>query len=210
MWILRLIPWNIAVLFLAAFGVSFVELERTRSRVEELSHHQFHDHRDVRQFIIRAALSEADDPIVTFGDSITEMAPLPRRICGHPVVNAGIGGIDIWEAAKIAPPLLADSKPFLVAIALGANDIGSSSIDKNYSDLIKIVRRISPRLLTISDSSDEKTNKEIRNTALDAGLIYIEPEIAPSSKMADGIHYTGAAYHVWISALEAAIAKKCE
>ncbi|WP_244065489.1 hypothetical protein [Bradyrhizobium sp. Ce-3] len=48
------------------------------NRFGEVSQHTFHDHAAVREFMIRAALADATAPIVVLGDSITEMAPLPR------------------------------------------------------------------------------------------------------------------------------------
>jgi len=59
------------------------------------------------------------------GDSITEMAPLLRQLCGHAVVNAGIGGMNIREATNLTPQLLAAKEPLMIAPAVGANDIGS-------------------------------------------------------------------------------------
>ena len=62
--------------------------------VGEVSRHDFHDHADVRRLMIAAALADADQPIVVLGDSVTEMAPLPRQLCEHPVINAGVGGMN--------------------------------------------------------------------------------------------------------------------
>jgi len=56
----------------------------------------------VRQFVIRAHLSHAVSPVVVFGDSISEAAVLPSAICGHAVVNAGIGGAGVDELLKDA------------------------------------------------------------------------------------------------------------
>ena len=46
---------------------------------------------DVRAFMIRSQLARARNPVVIIGDSITEAALLPSSICGHDVVNAGVG-----------------------------------------------------------------------------------------------------------------------
>jgi uncharacterized membrane protein YedE/YeeE len=45
-----------------------------------------------RPLLIKAALKDANDPVVILGDSIVGLATLPRSICGRPVINAGIGG----------------------------------------------------------------------------------------------------------------------
>jgi hypothetical protein len=85
----RAFPRVIAIVATVAFVASFSELQRIRTRFGEVTRHQFHDHQDVRAYMIKAALADLDQPIVVLGDSITEMARLPETINGHPVVNAG-------------------------------------------------------------------------------------------------------------------------
>jgi hypothetical protein len=51
-----------------------------------------HKHVDVREFIISSQISRVQDPVIIVGDSVTEAAILPIQLCGHPVINAGIGG----------------------------------------------------------------------------------------------------------------------
>ncbi len=51
----------------------------------------FDTHSATRQFVIRSTLARFDDAIVVLGDSIVEASTLPRSLCGHPIVNAGIG-----------------------------------------------------------------------------------------------------------------------
>jgi hypothetical protein len=107
----RAIPWTLAVLFFVAFVASFSELQRMRVRFGEVTRHNFHDHQDVREFIIRAALDGLDRPVVIFGDSLVEMAEFPKAICGRPVVNAGIGGSKTSDFLRMAPLLLEHSTP---------------------------------------------------------------------------------------------------
>src|SRR5258708_36763862 len=49
-------------------------------------------HAQARQFVIQSTLDRFPDPIVLLGDSIVEGSTLPRSLCGHAVINAGIGG----------------------------------------------------------------------------------------------------------------------
>jgi hypothetical protein len=107
------IPWFVAIIAVIAFAASFSELQRMRGRFGEVTRHHVHDHKDVRQFMIGAALAGTDRPIVVFGDSITEMARLPETIEGHPVVNAGIGDTLIIEFVSLAPKLLEGVEPSL-------------------------------------------------------------------------------------------------
>jgi hypothetical protein len=81
-----------------------------------------HEHSDVRENVIAAHLARVKNPIIFLGDSITEAAVLPRAICGHPVVNAGIGGAGVDDLLKVAPSLLNDKSPVLVVVAIGTND----------------------------------------------------------------------------------------
>src|SRR5580658_3243830 len=50
------------------------------------------DHRVFRQLMLHFTLSRFDDPIIVLGDSITEASTLPRFLCGHAVINAGLSG----------------------------------------------------------------------------------------------------------------------
>jgi lysophospholipase L1-like esterase len=206
----RALPWIIAAIGFLAFLVAYAELRRVRDRLDEVSHHTFHDHAEVRKFMIGASLAEADQPIVVIGDSITEMAPLPRSICGHSVVNAGIGGITIAEASKLAPRLLEHQHPFMIVSALGANDVGSSSAGSHYAELLGTLGRFSHRLLAVSVTSDLETAKQIASAATSADVPYIDPQLPIGSKLSDGVHYAAAAYRIWIPALQAEIEKQCE
>jgi lysophospholipase L1-like esterase len=203
------LPWIVAVICFVAFGASSSEVHRLKTRIGAVSRHVVHDHADVRRFMIAAKLAETDQPVVVYGDSITEMAELPRQLCGRTVVNAGIGGMASWEAAQMASRLF-ERQPFLIALAFGANDVGSSAIEQNYSELIRTAKRLSPRVISISDTADLATESAIGRAAVAAELLYTNPAIPPALKMADGIHYTAAAYRIWLAALEAAITRQCE
>jgi hypothetical protein len=205
----RVVPWVIAVLCAAACGLSLSELQRVKTRLGDISRHSFHDHADVRQFMIMAALADVDQPIVVVGDSITEMAPLPSEACGHPVINAGIGGFRIDEYAKLAPRLFISSRPFLIVSALGANDIGSNHADHDYADLLRVLSKFSQRIVSVSVTSDIEINQQILSAATDAKIPYVSPQLPPGSKMPDSIHYTAAAYRAWIPAVQSAILKEC-
>ena len=194
----KVLPWIVALGCFVAFVASFSEVRRLR-------HPLYHRHADVREFMIRAALAEAEQPIVVLGDSTTEMAPLPRELCGHPVVNAGVGGMSISEGSQLAARLFDRRQPFLIVSALGANDIGSASAGRNYSELLKTLISLSPRVVSVSDVTDDATNAQIRAAASTAEIPYIEPQLPPGSMMKDGIHFTGAAYRVWVPAIEEAI-----
>ncbi|VIO72724.1 hypothetical protein CI1B_43700 [Bradyrhizobium ivorense] len=204
----RALPWILAAVFLVGFVASFSELQRMRKRFGEASQHTFHDHAEVREFMIRAALAEAAAPIVVLGDSVTEMAPLPRQLCGHPVVNAGVGGQTIQEASRLAARLLKDPA-FLVALTVGANDIGSSTAQRDFGELIDTVKTLSTRPPVVAAVADALTNAAIGAAAAARAVQFVDPELPSGSKMTDSKHFTATGYKTWLPALEAAISKEC-
>jgi hypothetical protein len=54
-----------------------------------------HEHFEARLAVIRSQLSRVEKPIIVMGDSIVESALLPPSLCGHPIINAGVGGATI-------------------------------------------------------------------------------------------------------------------
>jgi lysophospholipase L1-like esterase len=198
----RTASWVIAAVALIAFAAAFSELQRMRQRFGEVTRHQFHDHRDVRQFMIRAALDGLDQPIVFLGDSITEMARLPESIAGHPVVNAGIGGALISDID--APRLLDGSKPHLIVVALGANDIGSTSVETAYAALLSQLKQISPRLLAVAVTPmtrAQEVNAAIKAAAQREKVEFIEPAYPEGIVMEDGTHLKSAGYKIWLPSI---------
>src|SRR6202140_732318 len=49
-------------------------------------------HRRTRQKLLYYTLRRVDNPIIIVGDSIVEASTLPRELCGHAIVNAGLDG----------------------------------------------------------------------------------------------------------------------
>ena len=48
-----------------------------------------------RFFAVQAAIRNAPNPVIIFGDSIVQGATLPSTVCGVPLVNAGVRGAGI-------------------------------------------------------------------------------------------------------------------
>jgi hypothetical protein len=203
---IRSIPWVLFVVALIAFGASFSELERMRGRFGEVTRHQFHDHLDVRQFMIRAALAGLDRPIVILGDSITEMARFPESIEGYPVVNAGIGGATIHDFLSHSPNLLDGVTPSVIVVALGANDVGSS-VQEEYAALLSYLKKRAPAVYAVAVTpldGVEAINSQIVAAAKSAGVPVIETHIA-KAMLTDGIHPNPEGSRRWTAAVVAAI-----
>jgi len=80
-------------------------------------------HGATRQVIIASTLARVDDPIVVLGDSIVEGSTLPRSLCGHAIVNAGIGGASTAShLGSVLKEALAAKRAALIIVSLGTND----------------------------------------------------------------------------------------
>jgi hypothetical protein len=202
----RAFPWMLSVILTIAFAASFSELQRMRTRFGEVTRHTFHDHKDVREFMIRAALAEATDPIVVIGDSITEMAPLPVEAYGRQIINAGIGSMRTVEFAPLARHLFSATRPLAIVVAFGANDRSSPTLREDYAALLAELKQYTTRLVSISDTAEASTNNMIRDACRQQSIDYIEPTIPAEGKI-DGIHYNRIGYQIWIAALTQAIAR---
>jgi hypothetical protein len=88
----------------------------------------FDTHAAKRLFVIQSTLARFDDPIVVLGDSIVEASTLPRSLCGHAIVNAGIGGTSTASnLGSVLSQALGTKRAALVVVSLGTNDASSST-----------------------------------------------------------------------------------
>jgi hypothetical protein len=207
----RAFHWVLVVVGFVGFAASFSELQRMRGRFGEATRHHIHDHQDARQFMIRAALADLHQPIVVIGDSITEMAKLPEAIGDKPVVNAGISGATISDFFPLVPRILDGARPSLCAIALGANDVGSSLARLDYAALLLRLKTLCPSILAFAVTpmnGSDMINTQIRAAALDADVPFVEMPLPDGSTLADHIHLNTFGYRTWIPALVAAISKQ--
>jgi hypothetical protein len=209
----RAFPWIIAyaIVVTIAAGASFSELQRMRSKYAEATRPiNYHVHRDVREFMIRAAIEGLSDPIVILGDSITEMTRLPASIDGRPVVNAGVGGATIADFISLSPRLLDGAKPSLCVIALGANDaLGHiSAAGENYTRLLSLLKPLCSHLLAYAvtpiDGAD-MINRQIRAAADAAAVRFVESPVPAGATMPDKVHPNLTARAAWTVGLVAAI-----
>ena len=202
---MRAIPWAIAVVATIAFVASFSELQRVRKRFGEVTQHTFHDHQDVRQTMIRAAINQASNPVIVIGDSIVEMAPLPSEMLGNELINAGIGGLSSRELSRISPRLLDGVTASLIIIAIGANDVGSSPSVDDYSELLRRLKRYAPRLLVLPSTPNEDVTKKLRAACAQNSVDLIEWGIPDDGKLPDGIHLNKRGYRIWLEAVRSYI-----
>lgn len=170
---------------------------------------------EVRTFTINSQISQARDPVVFVGDSITEAALLPATICGKPVINAGIGGATPSSYAAIIKKygLLDNLKASLIIVALGTNNAQKiaplSEFDLNYRSLLSALSHHSAKIILAGIPPIEakalsayfdlsrvgKITQMIEAAAVEKNYPLISmPELMPTT---DGVHLTATAYEQW-------------
>src|SRR6202048_3370020 len=117
-------------------------------------------HGPTRQLIIASTLARVDDPIVILGDSIVEASTLPRSLCGHAIVNAGIGGASTASnLGAILSQSLGGKRAALVVVSLGTNDAamahGVEQFRSNYQTLLTELAASTPRRAIVAIPSPE-------------------------------------------------------
>lgn len=188
----------------------------------------FHEHGLARLTVIRNQLRQTPGAIVVLGDSRIESAALPGFQCGHPVVNAGVGGASLSYLAERAQALLFGSGAHTILIAAGVNDAirseaGSEGKDGVFRaeliELINTVRGLPARVVlsTIIPVAERATlgpesfdpdlidqfSAIIIDLAGRGGLPLVIPELGPEPWSSDGIHLKTESYRALIPALMA-------
>ena len=174
-------------------------------------------HTDIRTFMIKSQMRQAVRPIVIVGDSITEAALLPSSICGHPLINAGISGLDAGGYLGISGQLFFTADDALIVIALGTNNstIGAQpgAFEASYNRLADLLAQHAPKLIfagipplefsgelakqSMSDSIAEANNVIIHQVAADRGSAFVDLRAAMKGGDAltlDGVHFNAAGY----------------
>jgi lysophospholipase L1-like esterase len=225
----RIFPWIFTAILTVALIATFVELEKTKAKLTVATRPLlFHVHADVRREIIRQQVARATNPIIIVGDSIVEAATLPAFLCGHPVVNAGIGGATVTDFRLAGTDFLGKSKPSLVVIALGMNDaLGqSASFAGDMGSFLAMVRTTSPDILGFGITDTEngalvkdsaRTNQIIAAENADYSDImnsteqrFAMPPPFHAHHTIDGVHLNGSAYDAWLAELVAAISNRLQ
>jgi GDSL-like Lipase/Acylhydrolase family len=188
-------------------------------------------HRPTRQLIISLTLARLDDAIIVLGDSIVEASTLPRSLCGHPIVNAGIGGASTGsELGALLTQALGGKRAVIVVVALGTNDAAiPNSVERyeaNYRALLAEVAALTPRVAILaipppeaglseagklSGTTIDSYNAILPELAKEAGANFIALLAMPEHHTIDGIHLNAAGYAVWdkaiLQSIDAAICK---
>jgi hypothetical protein len=188
-------------------------------------------HTATRQRIIAWTLARVDDPVIILGDSITEASTLPRSICGHPIVNAGIGGASTESRLdSVLTQSLGGKRATIVVVALGTNDAAiPNSLERyraNYRAVLAAVAAVAQHSAILAIPAAEvgleeaskvnaavidSYNAMLPDLAKEAGATFIPLPTMPDHFTVDGLHLNAAGYAVWdravLQGLETALCK---
>ncbi|WP_167772079.1 SGNH/GDSL hydrolase family protein [Bradyrhizobium frederickii] len=185
----------------------------------------FESHRRSRQVILHYTLARVDDPIIVLGDSVVEASALPRELCGHAIVNAGLDGASTTSDLGNWLMDVLDGRPAAaIVMALGINDALGAARDlaefkANYSALMaqlsatkaRIVvlavppLEVSPRLAAEAQTKAmgliESYNSALPELASRSGATFAALPPMPVPHTIDGVHLNAAGYQLWNQAV---------
>lgn len=172
--------------------------------------------------------------MIVVGDSIVEASTLPRSMCGHAIVNAGLSGASTasdlgnWLAAALGGKAVA-----LIVLSLGTNDaLSATPVNKQvfadrYGALVALLSTFTPRLVVVeippveaqgrmtAEMQDEvmKTingyNSILPDLARRNGATFAALPAMPKPHTIDGIHLNADGYLAWDKAVMQAAATIC-
>lgn len=190
------------------------------------------EHRYTRQLMLHFTFERLEDPVIVVGDSLVEASTLPRSVCGHPVVNAGLNAAstasDLGNWLAVA---LDGKRAAMIIVALGTNDALVAASPQEFSDrygaLLEQLSKLSPRLVALAIPPVEarlRMTVELRDAAMRAigKLNIVLPDLAarhgaafaplpemPTPHTVDGVHLDADGYAVWDKAIMQAAAGVC-
>jgi lysophospholipase L1-like esterase len=190
------------------------------------------EHRRIRQLVLHYTLDRTEDPVVILGDSIVEASTLPRSICGHAIVNAGLSGASTTsDLGSWLSQALGSKQAALIVVSLGTNDalVSAPTSKRNFADrygaLLEQLSKLTPRLDILeippvetrgrmtAEMHDEAMatindyNAALPDVAARSGATLVALPAMPRPYTIDGVHLSSGGYQAWgKAALQAAAA----
>jgi lysophospholipase L1-like esterase len=189
-------------------------------------------HRQSRQLILYYTLSRVDDPIIVLGDSITEASTLPRELCGHAIVNAGLNGAS--TASDLGTWLieaLDGRRAAGIVVALGTNDAlkaaSAERFETNYLALLAQLAQVADRVAVLAvpgiDVQGRVTadlqaevmgringlNAVLPALAAKRGASFIGLPAMQTPHTIDGVHLDATGYSAWDEAVSKGVSTVC-
>jgi lysophospholipase L1-like esterase len=214
---------GLAVLLIGALAAGFAFL-----RKEAIAD----SHRQARQLVLRYTLSRVESPVILVGDSIAEASTLPRALCGHPIVNAGLNGAS--TASDLGTWLieaLDGKRAAAIVVSLGTNDALTSrstqQFETSYTALLAQLSEITDHLAVLAipaiDVQGRVTaelqaeamrgindlNAMLPALAAKGGATFIALPPMQKPHTIDGVHLNAAGYAAWDEAILQGVSTIC-
>lgn len=189
-------------------------------------------HRQARQLVLHYTLRRVDNPIILLGDSITEASTLPRQICGHTIVNAGLNGASTAsDLGTWLTEALDGRRAAAIVVSLGTNDAlkarSTESFEASYAALLPQLAKVTDHVSVLAIPGIDvqgRVTTEMQaeamgringfNAALPAlaakegaAFIALPPMQAPHT--IDGVHLNATGYSAWDTAILQGISTIC-
>jgi len=164
-------------------------------------------------------------PIIVLGDSIVEASTLPRELCGHAIVNAGLDGASTTsELGGWLLDALDGKTAAAIVIALGINDaLGAArdlpQFEENYGSLVATLSKATAHVIMLGipplDASSrlpvltrtkatpliDSYNAALPALAVRSGTTFAALPPLPTPHTIDGVHLSAAGYELWNEAI---------
>ena len=172
-----------------------------------------------RFFAVQAAIRDAPNPVIIFGDSIVQGATLPSTVCGVPLVNAGVRGAGIGYFLRHSAQLLGSSGPRLIVLAVGINNAAAKEnrevdFQKHYEQTVASLASIAPVMAATVTPIEEgyfvssfgydpqivpALNRTILATPNIKAVVDLNAPLSGANFTTDGVHLNPAGYALWRS-----------
>jgi lysophospholipase L1-like esterase len=189
-------------------------------------------HRQARQLVLHYTLSRVDNPVILVGDSIVEASTLPRALCGHPIVNAGLNGAS--TASDLGTWLieaLDGKRAASILVSLGTNDAltarSTQAFETSYLALLGELSKVTGHLAVLAIPGIDvqgRVTAEIQAEAMrrindlnavlpalaekaGAAFIALPPMVKPHT--IDGVHLNAVGYAAWDEAILKGVSTIC-
>lgn len=174
-----------------------------------------------RFFAVQASIRKAPNSVIIFGDSIVQGAALPSKVCGLPLVNAGVRGAGIGYFLRHSAQLLGSSRPRLIVLAVGINNAAAKEnrevdFHNRYEQVIASLASIAPVVVATVTPIKEgyfvssfgyepqivpALNRTILATPNVKAVVDLNAALSGANFTIDGVHLNAAGYALWTGAV---------
>jgi lysophospholipase L1-like esterase len=204
---------SLLLVALTLVGAVAVATKLTRPFEPELDRERF--------FAVQAAIRNAANPVIIFGDSIVQGAALPSKVCGLPLVNAGVRGAGIGYFLRHSAQLLGASRPTLIVLAVGMNNAAAKEsrhvdFENRYEQVVASLASKAPVVVATVTPIKEgyfvskfgydpqivpALNRTILAVPNTRAVIDLNAPLSGANFTIDGVHLNAAGYALWTGAV---------